>query len=77
MPEQQSKASLPMAVTEAGMVTDVRLASDLKSPSSIVVRALGSFNVVRPVQYWKAYLPMDVTLLGIFTAVMPLQPENA
>ena len=41
------------------------------------VTLLGMVNEVRPLQPWKAELPMEVTLLGMVTEVRPLQPEKA
>ena len=41
------------------------------------VTELGIVTEVKPLQFWKALLPMEVTELGIVTEVNPLQKKKA
>ena len=43
----------------------------------MLVTELGMVTEVKPVQYWKALLPMLVTELGMVTEVKPVQSSNA
>ena len=44
----------------------------------MLVRVLTPSNktVIRPVQLWNEFVPMDVTVLGMDTDVRPVQPLN-
>ena len=43
----------------------------------MLVTLFGNISSVKPVQPWKAYLPMLFTLLGNVSLVMPLQLSKA
>ena len=71
---QPAKASLPMPVTEAGMVIDSRAEQPLKQYGLIVVRASGSDAETRAVQPSKALVPIAETVAGSSTDLRPSQP---
>ena len=69
-PPQRQKASVPMWVTELGMMTDVRPV-ELKAWLAMKVTELEIVIDVRPAQKAKALSPMEVTELGITVFMHP------
>ena len=83
-PEQRKKAYSLMAVTELGMIVllqptinlfvDVCIIALQLSRESYVPLFLSTVTEVSPEQPQKAYLPIEVTELGMVTEVSPEQP---
>jgi hypothetical protein len=81
--KQDTKAPLPIEVTESGMVTDDRLVHPKKAPTPMLVTELVMVIDDRVVQLRNAKPSMLVTELGILTwpeasgAIMQVRPSRA
>ena len=63
-----------MVVAVSEIFTEVKLEHSMKAPYSRVFTVFGNTTEVRSWHFEKAYLPMDVTELGMVMKVRPLQP---
>lgn len=74
--EHARKARASITVTPSGMMTDVRLAHDLKVSTGILETWGGMVKLVKPVPE-NALTPIAVTLAGSEMFVRPVQPSKA
>ena len=72
-------ALLPMLVTLAGMIMEVKLNAEWNANSPILLRdeSVSNVIVVKAVAPWNALLPMLVTLDGMVMEVKPVADWNA
>ena len=86
-PLQSENASLPIEVTELGIIVflhplinmfvAVSIMALQFSRESYTELPLSTFMLVKPLQLLNAMWPIEVTELGMVTLVKPLQPQNA